>query len=164
MKRFLNFLTIFLLLAFISCSKNDKQQTDKSTRQEKQQDESENPGDTLMSPEEKFSSSITIDFLDAPDDEDLTNYLEEELFKYSKTYRGASVMQLSNAVWFVSLENNSSTKNFLLQKFVDFNSNDYYFVLKETTLNVSDVIASANMYRSSTNNKSKETQQTQTSK
>ena len=115
-----------------------------------------------MSPEEKFSTSITEDFLDAPEDEDLQAYLEDELFnKYSKDFRGASLMQLTNTIWFVSLETNNTTKNFLLQKFVDFNSNDYYFVLKETTLTNADVIASANMFRNSSAVKEKVVQQTQ---
>jgi hypothetical protein len=159
MRIFFNFVLIISFITFLSCSKEEKQQSDKTVKKEtKQEEQEQNPSDTLMSPEEKFSSSIVVDFLDSPEDEDLTDYLEEELFKYSQTYRGASVMQLSTTIWFVTLENKTSTQNFLLQKFVDFNSNDYYFVLKETNLNISDVIASASLYRSSNATKNKESQ------
>ena len=145
---------------FVSCSKEDKQQNPKTSKDIKQ--ETESTDDTILSPEEKFSTSITEDFLDAPEDEDLQAYLEDELFsKYSKDFRGASVMQLTNTIWYVSLETNNTTKNFLLQKFVDFNSNDYYFVLKETTLTNADVISSANLFRNSSVVKEKVVQQTQ---
>lgn len=160
MKIIFYFSFLFILLFFISCSKEDKQQNSKTNKQETKQGENENPADTLMSPEEKFSSSIIYDFLDENEDEDLQAYLEDELFnKYSKDFRGASVMQLTNTIWFVSLENNNLPKNFLLQKFVDFNSNDYYFILKETTLTASDVIASANLFRNSSLIKVKEKEQ-----
>lgn len=157
MKSYLNFILIFSLFAFLSCSKEDKQQNQKSPKQE----DIENPSDTLMTPEEKFSSSIMIDFLDSSEDEDLEGYLQDELFKYSKDYRGASVLQLTNSTWFVSLQNNNETKNFLLQKFVDFSSNDYYFVLKETSLTISDIILSASLYHNSAMLKNRESQSSQ---
>lgn len=157
MKQILKIFIVFIFFIFISCSKEDKQPNQKNGKDTKQ--ETENPEDTIMSPEEKFSTSITEDFLDAPEDEDLQAYLEDELFnKYSKDFRGASLMQLTNTIWFVSLETNNTTKNFLLQKFVDFNSNDYYFVLKETTLTGADVISSANLFRNSSVIKEKDKQ------
>ena len=157
MKSYLNFLVIFSLVLFFSCSKEEKP-NQKSTKQDTKQEDIENSSDTLMSPEEKFSSSIMIDFLDSLDDEDLEGYLQDELFKYSKDYRGASVIQLTNSTWFVSLQNSTSIKNFLLQKYVDFSSNDYYFILKETPLTISDVIVSASLYHNSVMMKNKETQ------
>ena len=162
MKSFLNFIVIFSLVLFLSCSREDKQQNQKTSRQETKQEDVDNPSDTLMTPEEKFSSSIMIDFLDSSEDEDLEGYLQDELFKYSKDYRGASVIQLTNSTWFVSLQSNTNTKNFILQKYVDFGSNDYYFVLKETNLTVSDIIVTAGLYRNSiTKNKEEQTPQNQ---
>ncbi|MGA2668084.1 MAG: hypothetical protein ABSF32_04110 [Ignavibacteria bacterium] len=144
MKRIL----IFLLLAgLMSCSKNEKQQEKENSS--KNQEGIENPSDTIMTVEEKFSTSILSDFLDDTDDEDLASYLEDELFKYSQNYRGASVMQISNSLWFVSLENQNNVKNFLLQKFVDFNTNEYYFRLSETSLNITDIILNNNLSRNS---------------
>lgn len=155
----LSLIFLFFLFSFVSCSKEEKSpQGVKNNKQQQVKPEDVDNSDTAMTPEEKFSSSITLDFLDTPEDEDLTDYLETQLFKYSQNYRGASVMQLSNTIWFVSLENNNSTKNFLLQKFVDFNSNDYYFVLKETNLTTAEVISSANLFQNSTLLKNKEAQ------
>lgn len=145
----MRYIVILLLLAgFISCSKTDKQQN-KENASKNQGEEMENPGDTAMTVEERFSSSILTDFLDDTDDEDLSDYLENELFKYSKDYRGASLLQISNSLWYVTLEDQNSTKSFLLQKFVDFNTNDYYFRLTETPLNVSDIIINSNLSRNS---------------
>jgi hypothetical protein len=128
----------------MSCSKSEKPQ-DKENVSGNQTGETENPSDTTMSAEEKFSSSILTDFIDDTDDVDLESYLEDELFKYSQNYRGASVIQLSNTLWFVTLENQNNVKNFLLQKFVDFNTNDYYFRLTETSLTIPDIIVSSNL-------------------
>ena len=158
MNKLLSLFLILFFISFVSCSKEEKPQGVKSNKQQQVKQDDTDESDTAMTPEEKFSSSITLDFLDAPEDEDLTDYLENQLFKYSQNFRGASIMELSNTIWFVTLENNSVTKNFLLQKFVDFNSNDYYFVLKETNLTSADVITSANLYRNSTLSKNKDTQ------
>ena len=164
----LSIIFTFFLFLFISCSKKEEPQGVKNNNKKESvsQENSQDNSDTAMTPEEKFSSSITLDFLDTPEDEDLTDYLENQLFKYSQSYRGASIMQLTNTIWFVTLENKNLTKNFLLQKFVDFNSNDYYFVLKETNLTTADVITGASLYRNSTmiNNKDTQTQSDQPQK
>jgi len=139
------------LVLFTSCSKEEKPVTN-----QKEQEEPENSQDTILSPEEKFSSSILIDFLDDYDDDDLAAYLEDELFKKAQDYRGASVLQVSNNLWFVTLESRNQSKNFLLQKFVDFQTNDYYFVLNETSLKISDIITSANLFGSTSTIKKQE--------
>ena len=124
---------IFLLLAavIVSCSENDKKIED---------DESENPADTDLTPPEKFSTSILIDFLDDSNDEELANYLENEMYKMGANYKGASVMEISPAVWFVMLEKDTTSQNYILQKFVDFKTNDYYFRLNQTPLKLSDIL------------------------
>jgi len=139
---------LLLLAGLMSCSKTEKQGEKESAN--KNQEEVENPADTIMTVEEKFSSSILSDFLDDTDDDDLAVYLEDELFKFSQNYRGASVLQISHSLWFVSLEGQNNMKNFLLQKFVDFNTNEYYFRLTDTPLNVSDIIVNSSLSRNST--------------
>lgn len=136
-------LFVLILIFFSSCSKEDKQ----TAQQEKApknhvEDLDDNPSDTNMTPEEKFSSSIMIDFLDNSDDEDLGDYLETEIYKMGANYKGASVVELNPSTWLVELEKDGAVKNYLLQKFVDFNTNDYYFKIKETPLTATDVIAS----------------------
>jgi hypothetical protein len=147
-----SFLVLLFSLSFFSCSKDSDKVTDKK-EQKVQEDEEFNPADTNLTVEEKFSASILDDFLSNSDDDDLAAYLEDELFKYNDKYRGASLTQITESLWLVSLENQGTAKNFLLQKFVDFKTNDYYFNLKETTLTINDVALAAALYRNSSSNK-----------
>ena len=56
-------------------------------------------------------------------------------------FNGASVIEVTPSTWLVSLEKDGTVKNYLLQKYVDLKSNEYYFSFKETTLNLTDVIS-----------------------
>lgn len=130
---------LFIFLSFfVSCSKDEKIPTQ---QQKTQQEDVDNPADTNLTPEEKFSSSIMMDFLNDSDDEDLADFLESEIYKMGANYKGASVVQIYPAVWFVMLEKDGKTKNYLLQKFVDLKTNEYYFNLRETQLNMTDIIS-----------------------
>lgn len=136
--------SLFLIpLLFFSCSKNnppEQQNKDKVQQNKKQEEQPNNETDTSLSPPELFGVTIQSDFLNESDDEDLGDYLENELYKYSQNFRGASVNEINSSTWLVTLENNQTTKNFLLQKFLDFKTSDYYFVLKETNLSISELL------------------------
>lgn len=138
--KFLLPLLILVSVIFISCSKEDKPVTQQN-QQKVQNDEGDSPADTNLTPEEKFSSSILIDFLGDSDDEDLGEFLETEIFKMGASYNGASVVEITPSTWLVSLEKDGNIKNYLLQRYVDFKTNDYYFSMKETTLTLTDVIS-----------------------
>lgn len=132
----------FFLLVFssliISCSKDDKtvDQTDK-----KNTDEQELVEELNLTPEEKFSSAILDDFLDESEDDDLASFLESEVFKMGGNFNGCAVVEVTPSTWLVILEKDSTSKNYLLQKYVDFKSNENYFNMKETTLGLTDVIS-----------------------
>lgn len=130
-------LILFISAIFISCSKEDTQQT----QQKVNQDDGDYPADTNLTPEEKFSSSILVDFLAESDDEDLASFLETEIYKQSSNYNGAAVVEVTPSTWLVSVEKEGKVKNYLLQKYVDFRTNEYYFTLKETTVSITDVIS-----------------------
>ncbi len=139
----MKFILPFLILVsaiFVSCSREEKPVTQQN-QQKVQNDENESPGDTNLTPEEKFSSSILIDFLGDTEDEDLAEFLETEIFKLGASYNGASVVEITPSTWLVSLEKDGNIKNYLLQRYVDFKTNDYYFSMKETTLTLTDVIS-----------------------
>lgn len=139
-KVFLILLILMSSLLLNSCSQNDKtSRQDKSP--ENQFEDLDDAGDTVMTPEEKFSTAILIDFLDDSNDEDLAEYLEKEVYKLNLGYRGASVVQITPSTWLVMLEKDDATKNYIIQKYLDFTTNENYFRMKETTLTVTDLIA-----------------------
>jgi hypothetical protein len=138
--KFLLPILIMVSVIFISCSKEDKPVTQQN-QQKVQNEDNDSPADTNLTPEEKFSSSILIDFLGDSDDEDLGEFLETEIFKMGASYNGASVVEITPSTWLVSLEKDGNIKNYLLQRYVDFKTNDYYFSMKETTLTITDIIS-----------------------
>lgn len=137
MKIFL-FLLVVIFVSLIGCSTDDKTQQQKV---QSQTEENENPADTNLTPEEKFSSSILVDFLAESGDEDLASFLETEIYKQSLNYNGAAVVEVTPSTWLVSYEKEGNIKNYLLQKYVDFKTNEYYFTLKETNVSITDVIS-----------------------
>jgi len=138
------FLFTFILLSLLylsSCSRDDKTTAQKDKAPKSQIEDIDDTGDTIMTAEEKFSTAILIDFLDDSNDADLAEYLESEIFKMNAGYKGASVIEITPSTWLVMFEKDGTTKNYLIQKYVDFTTNDNYFRLKETTLTITDVIA-----------------------
>lgn len=135
--RYLIFIIIIFL--FASCSKEEKQQQNAPKKQV--EDVDDNPADTNLTPEEKFSTAIMLDFLNDSDDEDLSDFLEDQVYKMGASFRGASLVELNPSTWLLMLEKDGTTKNYLIQKFVDFTTNENYFRMKETSLTITDVIS-----------------------
>jgi hypothetical protein len=139
---------IIIIVAFLiySCSKEEKTE---QPVQKKVNTEAENSSDTNLTLEEKFSSSLLSDFLNDSEDGELAEFLETEIYKMGASFKGASLLEISPSVWFLLLEKDGVTKNYLLQKFVNFKTNEYYFLLKETQLNITDIITSGKVKTSS---------------
>lgn len=127
--RFLLFVLFTILL--ISCDDTDK----------KLNEEQDNPEDTNLTPEEKFSSSVLVDFLNDSEDDDLASFLETQVYKMGVNYTGAAVVELTPSTWLVGFQKDSTVKNYLLQKYIDFKTNEPYFTFKETILSIPDVIS-----------------------
>jgi hypothetical protein len=128
-------IVLFFCVFVISCSKENDPQTDKKTNEE-----SENTEDLNLSLEEKFSTAVMVDFLNESEDDDLASFLETEIYKMGSSYTGGAVVEVTPSTWLVSFEKDSTTKNFLLQKFIDFKTTEYYFSMKPTTLTITDII------------------------
>ena len=131
---------LFTAAIFVSCSKDDKPVTQQK-QQNVQQDDDDNMADTNLTAEEKFSAAILVDFLADSEDEDLAEFLETEIYKMGVNYKGVSVVEVTPSTWLVSFEKDSTMKNYLLQKYVEFRSNEYYFSLKETPLTITDILS-----------------------
>jgi hypothetical protein len=140
-KCFLISFIAFSLFFLSSCTQNDKPKSNKDNAPKTQFEELDDTGDTVFTPEEKFSTAILIDYLNDSNDEELAQYLESEVFKMNANYRGASVIELTPSTWLVMLEKDGTGKNYLIQKYIDFTTNENYFRMKETTLTVSDVVS-----------------------
>ena len=134
-------LLLIILAGFISCSEEDKFEKQQQNTQSIQQGESDNPADSILTREEKFSASIMADFLGDSDDEDLAGFLETQIYKMGTLYNGAAVVEVTPSTWLVTFDKDSTVKNYLLQKYVDFKTNECYFSLKETTLTLTDIIS-----------------------
>lgn len=135
------FILLLLSALVISCSKDEKPVQNQQTSDKKQNEETENPADTNLTPEEKFSSAILVDFLSDSEDEDLASFLETEIYKMGPSYTGTAVVEITPSTWLLSFEKDGTIKNFLIQKYIDFKTNDYYFSMKETTLTITDIIS-----------------------
>jgi len=133
------FLIILLVLGLVSCSKDDKP-TGEVQDQTTQNEEGDTGIDPNLSPEEKFSSAILLDFLGDPEDEDLADFLESQVFSMGANYNGAAVVEITPSTWIVALEKDGAVKNHILQRYVDLKSNEYYFTFKETTLSIPEAI------------------------
>jgi hypothetical protein len=151
LKYFSVILIFIFLLCFISCSKKEEKPVVTDNKQQSEQNQNTQapvddtaPADTNLTPEEKFSSSVMADFLDGSEDEDLAGFLEDEVFKYSNNYTGAAIIGLSSSTWLLALEKDNTTRNYIIQKYVDFKTNDYYFRMNETNLKITDAILQNN--------------------
>ena len=122
-------LLLFTLL-IISCgddTKNDNETTDK--------DES----DTIsLSPEELFSSTLLEDILQSGEDDDLKNYLEEEIYPIVTNSTKVTIDRVSASLYLLSYDENEVQKNFILQKFYNPSSLEMYFEINETESNAVD--------------------------
>jgi hypothetical protein len=134
------FLMIILAIGLISCSKDDKPSGE--VQDQTMQNEDGDTGiDPNLSSEEKFSTAILLDFLGDPEDEDLADFLESQVFSMGANYNGAAVVEVTPSTWIVVLEKDGVVKNHILQRYVDLKTNEYYFTFKETTISIPDVVS-----------------------
>jgi hypothetical protein len=132
-------LLLFFVVLLASCSKDETPATDYVKKDFG--GEIENPSDTILTPEERFSFSLMSDFLNSSEDDDLADFVESEIYKTAQNYNGTAMVEITPSTWLVTFEKEGTSKNYLLQKYVDIKSNECYFNLKETSLTISDVVS-----------------------
>ncbi len=124
------FCLLLLTLMIISCgddTKNDTETTDKDE------------GDTIsLSPEELFSSTLLEDILQSGEDEDLKNYLEEEIYPIVSNSTKVTLDRISASLYLLTYDENGVQKNFILQKFYNPSNLEMYFEKIETETNAVD--------------------------
>ena len=121
---------LLLTILIISCG-DDKKSDNETTGK----DES----DTIsLSPEELFSSTLLEDILQSGEDDDLRNYLEEEIYPIVTNSTKVTIDRISASLYLLSYDENGVQKNFILQKFYNPSSLEMYFEINETESNAVD--------------------------
>lgn len=129
---------LFLFLissAFYSCNKEtgtnknlpeSRTQTDEVTASET---------DSVMTPEEIFSSSLVQDIMGEEEDIDLQIYLEEQIYPLVSKSDKITLDKISSSLYLVSYRENGIMRNFILQKFYNPVKDEFLFEKTDTQLN-----------------------------
>ncbi len=129
---------LFLFLissAFYSCNKETGTNKN-STESRKQTDEvTETETDSVMTPEEIFSSSLVQDIMGEEEDIDLQIYLEEQIYPLVSKSDKITLDKISSSLYLVSYRENGIMRNFILQKFYNPLKDEFLFEKIDTQLN-----------------------------
>jgi hypothetical protein len=90
----------------------------------------ENDADTTaLTPEEAFSQAM-VNILNT-EDEDLQNYLEDEIYPIVKNSNKITIDNISSSLFLLQYVENGTQKNILIQKFYDLEKDEYFFEKRE---------------------------------
>ena len=118
---------ILIVIAFVSCSKEDiKRKIEKTTNKEVTEGDADT---TALTPEEAFSLAM-VNILDI-EDEDLQNYLEDEIYPIVKNSNKITIDNISSSLFLLQYVENGIQKNILIQKFYDVEKDEYFFEKRE---------------------------------
>jgi hypothetical protein len=119
---------VLIVIAFVSCSKDEiKRKIEKTTNTEVTEDDTDT---TAMTPEEAFSSAMVNNILDT-EDEDLQNYLEDEIYPMVKNSNKVTIDNISSSLLLLQYFENGNQKNILIQKFYNPAKDEFYFEKRE---------------------------------
>ena len=127
------YLTIFIVLFIYSCGNKE----DSKSGERNDEEQTESASDTLLTPEEIFSTSLVQEILDE-EDEELQVYLEEEFYSVASRSPKVTIDKISSSQYIFSFESDSTMKNFLIQKFYIPGKDEFIFEKREIEINSSD--------------------------
>ena len=120
LKMMISKLVIVLIICsvFISCDKETKTDQSSSKSDKGTNEITESETDSVMTPEEIFSSSLVQDIIGDDEDIELQIYLEEQIYPLVLKSNKITIDKISSSLYLLSYEESGVMKNFILQKFL----------------------------------------------
>ncbi len=137
LKLMISKLVIVLIICsvFISCDKETKTDQSSSKSDKTANENSESETDSIMTPEEIFSSSLVQDIIGNDEDIELQIYLEEQIYPLVSKSNKITIDKVSSSLYLLSYEESGVMKSFILQKFYNPVKDEFVFDKTETHIN-----------------------------
>lgn len=137
LKMMISKLVIVLIICsvFISCDKETKTDQSSSKSDKGTNEITESETDSVMTPEEIFSSSLVQDIIGDDEDIELQIYLEEQIYPLVSKSNKTTIDKISSSLYLLSYEESGIIKNFILQKFYNPVKDEFVFDKTETQIN-----------------------------
>lgn len=137
LKMMISKLVIVLIICsvFISCDKETKTDQSSSKSDKGTNEITESETDSVMTPEEIFSSSLVQDIIGDDEDIELQIYLEEQIYPIVSKSNKITIDKVSSSLYLLSYEESGVMKNFILQKFYNPVKDEFVFDKTETQIN-----------------------------
>ena len=128
-------IVLIICSAFISCNKETKTDQSSSKSDKGTNEVAESETDSLMTPEEIFSSSLVQDIIGEDEDIDLQIYLEEQIYPLVSKSSKITIDKISSSLYLLSYDDSGVMKSFILQKFYNPAKDEIVFDKTETQIN-----------------------------
>lgn len=137
LKMMISKLVIVLIICsvFISCDKETKTDQSSSKSDKGTNEITESETDSVMTPEEIFSSSLVQDIIGDDEDIELQIYLEEQIYPLVLKSNKITIDKISSSLYLLSYEESGVMKSFILQKFYNPVKDEFVFDKTETQIN-----------------------------
>ena len=137
LKMMISKLVIVLIICtvFISCNKETKTDQSSSKSDKGTNEITESETDSVMTPEEIFSSSLVQDIIGDDEDIELQIYLEEQIYPLVSKSNKTTIDKISSSLYLLSYEESGVMKSFILQKFYNPVKDEFVFDKTETQIN-----------------------------
>lgn len=128
-------IALIICSVFISCNKETKTDQSSSKSDKGTNEITESETDSVMTPEEIFSSSLVQDIIGDDEDIELQIYLEEQIYPLVSKSNKITIDKISSSLYLLSYDESGVMKNFILQKFYNPLKDEFAFDKTETQLN-----------------------------